>query len=203
MMPYVARSLTDFWRRWHISLTSWIREYLYFPLGGNQRGAWRTYLNLWICFLASGIWHGASWNFVLWGAYNGLFLMLDRMFLLHVLDRLGKYASTAVTLLIVMFGWVIFSTQSMEQLTAYSSALFAHGRPAADLVMQAELPATIIIGAILSLLPAAPFYPKLSNFYGRSEKLRTLCGWLLVVLFIVASARALAVPFKPFIYFRF
>jgi alginate O-acetyltransferase complex protein AlgI len=78
--PYIATSMTDFWRRWHIALTSWIREYLYFPLGGNRAGAARTYLNLWICFLASGMWHGAAWNFVLWGAYSGLFLILDRLF---------------------------------------------------------------------------------------------------------------------------
>ena len=78
---YISQSLTEFWRRWHISLTTWIRDYLYMPLGGDRRGEARTYINLWICFLASGLWHGASWNFVLWGAYNGLFLTLDRLFL--------------------------------------------------------------------------------------------------------------------------
>src|SRR5882724_3320056 len=97
--PYVARSITEFWRRWHISLTTWIRDYLYMPLGGNRRGEARTYINLWICFLASGLWHGASWNFVIWGAYNGLFLTLDRMFLREMLERSGVLISTAVTLL--------------------------------------------------------------------------------------------------------
>ena len=89
--PYVARSITEFWRRWHISLTTWIRDYLYMPLGGNRRGEARTYINLWICFLASGLWHGASWNFVIWGAYNGLFLTLDRMFLREALERCGAF----------------------------------------------------------------------------------------------------------------
>ena len=78
--PYIATSFTDFWRRWHISLSSWIREYLYLPLGGNRGTVFRNYLNLWICFLLSGLWHGANWTFVLWGAYNGLFLVLDKIF---------------------------------------------------------------------------------------------------------------------------
>lgn len=102
--PYAARSITDFWRRWHISLTTWIRDYLYLPLGGNRHSDIRTYVNLWICFLASGLWHGASWNFVLWGAYNGLFLTLDRLFLRKALERCGAFVATAVTLLIVMIG---------------------------------------------------------------------------------------------------
>ena len=88
--PYISQSLTEFWRRWHISLTTWIRDYLYIPLGGDRRGEARTYINLWICFLASGLWHGASWNFVLWGAYNGLFLTLDRLFLREALATLRQ-----------------------------------------------------------------------------------------------------------------
>ena len=85
--------MTEFWRRWHISLTTWIRDYLYVPLGGNRGGEARTYINLWICFLASGLWHGASWNFVLWGAYNGLFLTLDRLFLRDALTALRRRRS--------------------------------------------------------------------------------------------------------------
>ena len=110
--PYISQSLTEFWRRWHISLTTWIRDYLYMPLGGNRGGEARTYLNLWICFLASGLWHGASWNFVLWGAYNGLFLTLDRIFLRDALQRCGAVIATAVTLFIVMIGWAIFRSSS-------------------------------------------------------------------------------------------
>ena len=109
--PYIAQSMTEFWRRWHISLTTWIRDYLYIPLGGDRRGDARTYINLWICFLASGLWHGASWNFVLWGAYNGLFLTLDRLFLRDALARCGPVIATAVTLFIVMIGWAIFRSE--------------------------------------------------------------------------------------------
>jgi len=203
MMPYAARSLTEFWRRWHISLTSWIREYLYVPLGGNRYGEWRTYLNLWICFLASGVWHGASWNFVLWGAYNGLFLTLDRMFLVRLLDRAGSIVSVAATLLIVMIGWVIFRTNSIGELTAYLIALVPLGRPGAFLEMTPDVPLTVLIGSILSLLPATPLFPKLIGAYEKNIILRRLAEYGLVALFVIASARAIAVPFKPFIYFRF
>ncbi len=89
-MPYIACSITEFWRRWHISLTTWIREYLYIPLGGNRVSPIRVYINLWVCFLASGLWHGAAWTYVAWGAYNGLFLVLDRLFLLRLA---GPYAA--------------------------------------------------------------------------------------------------------------
>ena len=203
MMPYAARSLTDFWRRWHISLTSWIREYLYVPLGGNRYGEWRTYLNLWICFLASGIWHGASWNFVLWGAYNGLFLTLDRMFLLRLLDRAGALVSTTVTLLIVMIGWVIFRTSSIGELGAYLAALLPQGRAGAFLELAPDVLVTVLIGSTLSLLPATPLFPRLANLYEKNTILRTLAEVGLLLLFVVAIARAITVPFKPFIYFRF
>ena len=202
-MPCAARSLTEFWRRWHISLTSWIREYLYFPLGGNRGGEWRTYVNLWICFLASGIWHGASWNFVLWGAYNGLFLTLDRMFLVRLLDRAGAFVAVATNLLIVMIGWVIFRTTSIAELLGYLAALVPHGQPGAALDMTPDVPLTALLGAILSLLPATPLFPKLVDAYEKNAMLRRSAEYGLLALFVVASARAIAVPFKPFIYFRF
>jgi alginate O-acetyltransferase complex protein AlgI len=122
--PYISQSLTEFWRRWHISLTTWIRDYLYRPLGGNRQGEARTYLNLWICFLASGLWHGASWNFVLWGAYNGLFLTLDRMFLRDTLQRCGRIVATAITLFIVMIGWALFRSEQPSRLLPFLGALF-------------------------------------------------------------------------------
>src|SRR5207237_8333082 len=96
--PYISRSLTEFWRRWHISLSTWIRDYLYIPLGGNRGSAWRTHLNLWICFLLCGLWHGAAWNFVLWGAYQGVFLTLDRLFFVKALERCGAFVATIATL---------------------------------------------------------------------------------------------------------
>src|SRR5207237_6872373 len=141
-------------------------------LGGNRQGEWRTYLNLWICFLASGIWHGASWNFVLWGAYNGLFLTLDRMFLTRLLDRAGNFVSVAVTLLIVMIGWVIFRTTSIGELSAYLAALLPHGRPSALLEVTSDVRLTVLAGSILSLLPATPLFPMLLAAYEKTIILR-------------------------------
>jgi alginate O-acetyltransferase complex protein AlgI len=202
-MPYISRSLTEFWRRWHISLATWIRDYLYIPLGGNRRGDIRTYVNLWICFLASGIWHGASWNFVLWGAYNGLFLSLDRLFLLNWLERAGNLVATIVTLVIITFGWAIFRTTSVEHLASFTAALGGLSRSVIDVEMQADVPLTLAVGLILCLLPATPAFPPLLRAYNSSEWLRALAVLTILVLWVLACGRAFAVPFKPFIYFRF
>jgi alginate O-acetyltransferase complex protein AlgI len=202
-MPYVARSLTEFWRRWHISLVTWIRDYLYIPLGGNRHGEYRTYLNLWICFLASGIWHGASWNFVLWGAYNGLFLSLDRMFLLKLLDRAGGLVATVVTLAIVTFGWAIFRTTSVEHLAQFTTALAGLSAQPIDVDMDAEIPLTVTVGLILCLVPATPLFAPLQRAYQASPLLRNLIALAILILWVLACGRALAIPFKPFIYFRF
>jgi alginate O-acetyltransferase complex protein AlgI len=201
--PYIAQSLTDFWHRWHISLTTWIRDYLYVPLGGNRRGEARTYLNLWICFLASGLWHGANWNFVLWGAYNGLFLTLDRMFLRDALARCGKMVSTAITLLIVMIGWVLFRTDTPTHLMQFLSALLGLSGSRASIEILPEIPLALLLGGFISLLPATPLYPPLCRAYQRQAWLRGVTAAALVVIYVVAIARAVTIPFQPFIYFRF
>jgi alginate O-acetyltransferase complex protein AlgI len=201
--PYIARSLTDFWRRWHISLTTWIRDYLYKPLGGNRAGEARTYLNLWICFLLSGLWHGASWNFVLWGAYNGLFLTLDRLFLRDALNRCGAAISTALTLLIVMIGWAIFRSETPAHLMSFLCALLGVTQASDTLEIPPEVPFTLVIGTIISLLPALRFYPALLGAYDRYMALRVLTIAALVTIYVLAIARAISVPFQPFIYFRF
>ena len=201
--PYASQSITEFWRRWHISLTTWIRDYLYKPLGGNRESDARTYLNLWICFLLSGLWHGASWNFVLWGAYNGLFLTLDRVFLRAMLERCGAVIATVVTLFIVMIGWAIFRSESPAHLTGFLSALFGMTHASNALEIPAELPSALALGAVVSLIPATPLYPALFRAYERSPTFRALTIATLIIIYVLAIARAIAVPFQPFIYFRF
>jgi alginate O-acetyltransferase complex protein AlgI len=201
--PYVSQSLTEFWRRWHISLTTWIRDYLYRPLGGNRQGEGRTYLNLWICFLASGLWHGASWNFVLWGAYNGLFLTLDRIFLRDALQRCGRIVATAVTLFIVMIGWALFRSEQSTHLLPFLGALFGLSRGTTGPEIPAEVPLTLVIGVLISLFPATPLYPLLVRAHQQILWFRGIIAVLLVLIYVLAMARAFAVPFQPFIYFRF
>jgi alginate O-acetyltransferase complex protein AlgI len=202
-MPYIARSLTEFWQRWHISLTTWIRDYLYIPLGGNRVSDLKIYRNLWICFLLSGLWHGANWNFVLWGAYNGLFLTLDRMFLRRALERSGPLLATTATLFIVMIGWTIFRSPSVAHLTGYFAALAGATTNAAAIKVNPDVPATLVLGAVLSLLPATALYPPLKQLWQTARWPHLAADAGFVVLYVVALARAFAVPFQPFIYFRF
>lgn len=201
--PYASRSVTEFWQRWHISLTTWIRDYLYVPLGGNRRGEIRTYLNLWICFLLSGLWHGASWNFVLWGAYNGLFLTLDRLFLRKLLDRCGAFFSTIATLFIVMIGWAIFRSESPAHLGPFLAALFGASPVRTAISVPAEVPLTLVIGAAISLFPATMLFEPLRNSYNKYGWLRLATAIALVALYVLAIARSVTAPFQPFIYFRF
>jgi alginate O-acetyltransferase complex protein AlgI len=201
--PYVSGSLTEFWRRWHISLTTWIRDYLYVPLGGNRHGETRTYLNLWICFLASGLWHGAAWNFVLWGAYNGLFLTLDRIFLRKALEKSGAAIATIVTLAIVMVGWAIFRCEHTANIMPFLAELFRFDPAAVAIEIPPEVPLVLLIGALISLLPALPFYPRLVVGFWSRAWLRWPAFSTLTVIYVLALARAFAAPFQPFIYFRF
>ena len=121
--PYISQSITEFWRRWHISLGNWMREYLYIPLGGNRCSVSRSYLNLVIVFFLSGLWHGASWTYILWGIYHGLFLVIDRMFWLKISARIPKFVNIILIFIIVVLGWVLFRATSIEQATAFYAAM--------------------------------------------------------------------------------
>jgi alginate O-acetyltransferase complex protein AlgI len=202
--PYVATSMTDFWRRWHISLTSWIREYLYFPLGGNRAGALRTQLNLWLCFLASGIWHGAAWTFIAWGAYNGFFLVLDRLFLARWLARLPVWLANALTFLAVMVGWTIFRAVSLPQAGGLLALMV---EPSAKARGDAMIPSfywlAALVGFAIVVAQRAALYVPGFDWAELAKKRALAANTLLALLFLAALAKGLADPFKPFIYFRF
>ncbi len=125
--PYNSASITEFWRRWHKTLNAFMLNYLYIPLGGNRKGKGRTYFNLWIVFLLSGLWHGASWNFVLWGAYHGFFLVIERLFLGKWSQRIGKVPSVIITFIIVMVGWAIFRIEDLPDYVPYWVANYGSG----------------------------------------------------------------------------
>jgi len=209
--PYIARSVREFWRRWHISLSNWFRDYLYIPLGGNQRGGRRAYRNLVIVFLLCGLWHGASWPFVLWGAWHGVFLMIERAGVDRVLRRLGPFAHV-YALLAVMGGWVLFRCETLGQAGGFFMALggFGQGNPVEHPVAQHLDPLVATTLAIAALF-CAPLAQGVGAWRERATArpgavaagvLGADVVWLALVG-VMASAFLAAGTNNPFIYFRF
>ncbi|MCA9067484.1 MAG: MBOAT family protein [Planctomycetaceae bacterium] len=216
--PYVAQSITEFWRRWHISLSSWYRDYLYIPLGGNRCAGWRVSLNLMIVFVLCGLWHGASWNFAFWGIYHGAFLMLERWGLGRTIERLWKPLRHLYTLLVVMGGWVLFRTLTLAHCSAYFKALGGFGAAAnpkypVSLYLDRGL-ILVLVAAIIGSLPLIPWIVSRLEAFQQQERntlaftavffasatLRLSC---LTLLFLASAAVMSAGTHNPFIYFRF
>lgn len=211
--PYAARSVQDFWHRWHISLSTWLRDYLYIPLGGSRGSGLRTYLNLWIVFLLCGLWHGAGWTFVAWGLYHGLFLVLERGGLARWLERLGAPLSHAYTLLVVMFGWVLFRADSLAQAGVFARAMlqvggaWGHTSP----VLNNDGKLALLLGAVL----ATPLAARLAERWQAWSTQPSPSGWPgelafqtlrtagTTALFALAAMWLAAGTYNPFIYFRF
>jgi alginate O-acetyltransferase complex protein AlgI len=203
--PYISCSITEFWRRWHISLSTWIREYLYIPLGGNRVAPWRRYVNLWVCFLASGLWHGAAWTYVLWGAYNGVFLVLERLLLLRWLDRMPRALANAVTFGITIAGWLVFRSASLGQAGSMFATMMQPARIGSVVGMwwTAPMIAALVAAVLISFLPRVPGFDRLATAVAVMPAGRAVLDFTLSLLFVFALAKALADPFKPFLYFRF
>jgi alginate O-acetyltransferase complex protein AlgI len=123
--PYISKSIQEFWRRWHISLSSWFRDYLYIPLGGNRKGPYRTYFNLFFVFLITGFWHGASWNFVVWGLFHGMFLIIERLGLGKLLAKTWAPINHSYVILVAMVGWVFFRADDLPLALEYLGAMFS------------------------------------------------------------------------------
>lgn len=204
--PYVSRSITEFWRRWHMTLGTFIKSYLYIPLGGNRMGKRRMYFNLWVCFLLSGLWHGAAWNFVLWGAFHGLFIVMDKMFLIKVLDRIGKLPATILTFLVVNIGWVLFRADNIDHAFDYYKAMFSFNFDGFHLDAGSHFYTTLIVAVLFSFLTAFPFGRKIEQavFYKDYAVSGHIVVWIVSMLLLVFCIAALnATGFSPFIYFRF
>jgi alginate O-acetyltransferase complex protein AlgI len=204
-MPYLSCSITEFWRRWHISLSTWIREYLYVPLGGNRAGSARRYVNLWLCFLASGLWHGAAWTYVAWGAYNGLFLVLDKLFLLRVLNWLPRLIANAATFLIVVIGWTLFRASSIGQAGTLLGAMISPGRfsTSANVWITPDIVSATVLAAVICAVPRLPGFPSLRARIEAGGGLAVTAHAAIALLFVIAVGKAVADPFTPFLYFRF
>ncbi len=213
MYPYGAISIQDFWRRWHISLSTWFKEYLYIPLGGNRKGKARTYLNKMIVFFCTGLWHGASWTFVLWGIYHGLFLLLEGA--VPVFKKLPRVIAHIYTLLVVTVGFVLFRADTIGQGFTVIGKMFA-GFDLTDSSMSLVLTQltpwflVMLIAAVIGCAPIRPLADKLrASLYGEAE-LTTGYKVVQIVLYIGAffllfwcMLRLSATSYNPFIYFRF
>ena len=200
--PYVATSITDFWRRWHISLSSWFRDYIYIPLGGNRCSKARWIFNLCVVWVLTGFWHGAQWNFMLWGVYYAALLLLEKLFLGKFLDRLPKFVQWIYTFFFVIIGWVIFNSESLAQIgsTVKKMFCFAPSNVISILSSNSSILSSLIY-IPLGLLCMLPWNEKLTfkNTPVRNALLNIACfGLLLVCIMYILSS-----SYNPFIYFRF
>lgn len=209
--PYTACSIRQFWKKWHISLTSWFREYLYFPLGGNRKGRARTLFNRFFVFLCTGIWHGADWTFVVWGIYHGVLTMLETVLVKDKKDKnAGKAADSArsvirvlghiYTLLAVMIGFVIFRADSMRQAVHFIASMFSFGATAVGTMTAVSVMSPLFI---ITLIIAAVACTPVLGMLPKNAVTRLLGMVLTIILYMLCIMEIAAGSYNPFIYFRF
>ncbi len=200
--PYIAKSITDFWRRWHISLSTWFKEYVYIPLGGNRKGIKRQIINLLIVWGLTGLWHGAAYNFLLWGLYYGFLLILEKFVLKRFLEKLPAILQHIYTMFIVIIGWGLFYFTDMSQLGSFFVDLFNFGNGlcgAQALTLILNYLPLLIVAAIASTPVGAKLYSRFSD---------TRYIWILETLFcivvlLISTASLVDQSYNPFLYFRF
>jgi alginate O-acetyltransferase complex protein AlgI len=207
--PYTAKSVTEFWQRWHITLSNWMRVYLYIPLGGNKVAPWRMYLNLWIVFLISGLWHGAAWTFILWGAYYGLFLTLEKLCERHGWKLpLPAIAKQLLTFVIVMNAWVLFRADSLDYAMRMLGRMYGvipQLQPTTEpfaLIFPPHGLTVIVIGMLIAMIPLPEALRRLAMMTD-SLKLDTIRWAASIVFFLVALSATMASGSNSFLYFRF
>jgi alginate O-acetyltransferase complex protein AlgI len=214
--PYVAHSIQDFWRRWHISLSSWFRDYVYIPLGGNRGSKARTYRNLLIVFFVTGLWHGASWNFIIWGLYHGVFLLIERAGLGKRLERIWSPIAHVYTLMVVLVGWVFFRAETLSEGVIYLEKMIGIIKPSSPSIaypLSYFLNTEVIISLCLGIILTTPVYLHFQRWWQRTQArlvysptryiLDSIYSVGLFFLFIVAVMYLAADTYNPFIYFRF
>lgn len=199
--PYLSTSIKDFWRRWHISLSSWLRDYVYIPLGGSRVPTYRIYANLITVFFLCGLWHGANMTFVIWGLYNGLFLILERLFLGDLLARVPKLITHLYAILVVLIGWVFFRADSLSQAFEYLSVMFGLSNLDKESICQAQLLnyIALVVGCIIVFL-------KLKAFNSSNTQEAVTHNYTYFVNFVLIFVSVLVLYFgaqNPFIYFNF
>lgn len=209
--PYISKSVTEFWRRWHISLSTWFRDYIYIPLGGNRCGKGRWFFNLFVVWLLTGIWHGASWNFILWGLYYFIFLIFEKVFLGRFLNKLPSCFQHLYTLFIIFIGWILFRIESLQGIMQMFRTMFSFKIDEVSLNLVSLYLCKYgiyLVAAIIFSVPIHPYFKTkisayLSNY--RTMKISVICIYygMLLVLFYVTVLYLINSTYNPFIYFRF
>ncbi|MEW7290483.1 MBOAT family O-acyltransferase [Aquimarina sp. 2304DJ70-9] len=203
--PYISKSIQEFWRRWHISLSTWFRDYLYIPLGGNRKGKHRTYLNLFIVFLVTGLWHGAEWTFVIWGLYHGIFIIIEKLGFDKILEKTWKPIQHFYALFIVNVGWALFRADNFGSSMDYLKTMFVYtegNQTVNDFIAYFSNTNELVFTTVLALIFATPIYPYLEAKFKNPNFLifryfSVIMMLLLCIIYIAAGS------YNPFIYFRF
>ena len=202
--PYISKSVTECWRRWHISLSTWFRDYVYIPLGGNRVNKFKWIRNIILVWLLTGLWHGAAWNFIIWGMYYGLLLLFEKLFFDRILKKLPTIINWLYTFIIVMIGWMIFRSNSLNELLLFIKTMFVY-KQTDWLTILADNLSTF--NALMFVLPAFilsfPILKKIKEKYSGKTIYIILTNILLLMLFIMCIVYLTSSSYNPFIYFRF
>ena len=203
--PYLSKSITEFWRRWHISLSTWFREYVYYPLGGNRKGIKRQIINLLIVWTLTGLWHGASWNFVLWGFYYAIILILEKIFLGKVLEKIPNIFDRLYTIIIFMIGWAIFALDDLVYRKDFIKALLFQAKQGIVDKHTAYLLISYAVLIVIAIIGATSIPKKLSRILLHKKPILKSVAELLFVttVMIVSIAFIVSNSYNPFLYFRF
>ena len=203
--PYISKSITEFWRRWHISLSTWFKEYLYIPLGGNRVSKNRTYLNLLIVFLATGFWHGAAWNFIVWGLWHGFFIVLEKITGWHKMETKNIFHLCLKHLyasFVFIIGWVMFRAENMTYAFHYIQNMFGLTKIAKlQHINGLDVQSGVVL--VVALVCATPIFHKMLDIPYKHKILRSLVNIWLMFLFIISLSIIANATYNPFIYFRF
>ena len=202
--PYISKSVSEFWRRWHISLGSWFRDYVYIPLGGSRVGKVKLYRNLAIVWLITGVWHGASWNFILWGVYFGIFIILERAFLQKVLNKLPNIVQHVYLMTIVIFGWVLFSQSDINSTIEYIKVMLGLGQYNIFNEYTMFYIRQYWIVMFVAIIASMPILTKIKDLNIKIRKYIALAKPILVIIsFALITIYLVNSTFNPFIYFNF
>lgn len=200
--PYISKSVTEFWRRWHISLGTWFREYVYIPLGGNRKGLSRQIINIAVVWFLTGLWHGASWNFILWGLYFGVLLMIEKLFMLKVLKKAPAIISHIYSIIIIIFGWVLFYFENLNEMGVFLARMFGSD----GFMMSGDISVKIISYIPLLIVAAITSTPLISKFYHKIKSKPIIyvidnAGCVLALL--LCTAALVSSDYNPFLYYKF